>query len=340
MKVTIKEIAKACGVSRGTVDRALNDRPDINPKTKEHVLKIAKELGYKPHFLAKSLATGKTNTIGLVVFNLHNEFFANIVHSAQERCLEWGYHLSIMVSNMDKKLEKQCIENLTARNVDGLIISTVNNSSNFVQKLKNYDIPIVAISNFIDKDIPYIGIDDYSAMLDATNHVLDNGYKKIIYVSPPLRYKSTHNIYAPLKRFEGYQAAIANYNLTNNDLIKTTIIRDVDYTNKILKYITEKDIHSVKTCILCSSDIFAVEIMTKLKKSNIKIPESLGIMGFDDLTLLRHISPSLATVSYPMKEVGVKAIDVLKTLIEKENTDNINQTILPHSIVEGETLKL
>lgn len=335
MKVTIKDIAKACSVSRGTVDRALNDRSDISLKTKNMIKAKAKEMGYQPHFLAKSLATGKTFTIGLIVFDLHNEFFSNIVHSAQEQCHKAGYSLSTMVTNMDKELELECVNNLVSRNVDGLIVSSVRKDDEYINMLKNLKIPVVTISNRLDPSITHIGINEYAAMHEATTYALEKGYKQFLYVSPPLRFESTHNIDTPNQRYNGFISATNNAK-QNDTCVNTTIIKDENYVKTVANYITNSTIDD-KVCIMCSSDIFVLKIMTYLRKKGIRLPNNYGIMGFDNLSMLEHFYESLTTVSYPMKEVGEIATQILIEKIKEKKSSSIEK-ILTHEIIEGQTL--
>jgi DNA-binding LacI/PurR family transcriptional regulator len=326
MSVTIKEIANICGVSRGTVDRALNNRPNINPETKKYIIKTAKELGYRPHFLAKSLSTGKTNTIGIIVFDVYNEYFSHLIHSSQQKSLDENYGLNIMVSNKNKKQELMCIDNLLERNVDGIIINSINNNTSYINKLKNSNKPIVSIGNRIDSHIPFVGINDYQAMYDSTEYVISQGYDNVIFVCPPLQYKNKQNIYAPSERYRGYNDCILSLGL------KSKVIKDKDYVGKIHHYLNNS---SKKIAFLCSSDIFALNVMREVKSVYGHIPNNIGIMGFDNLSMLQYISPILTTVSYPLTEVGNLAVT---SILNQINENKKKDYILKHSIVVGETI--
>lgn len=326
MSVTIKEIANICGVSRGTVDRALNNRPNINPETKEYIIKTAKELGYRPHFLAKSLSTGKTNTIGIIVFDLYNEYFSHLIHSSQQKSLDEGYGLNIMVSNKSKKQEIMCIDNLLERNVDGIIINSINNNASYINKLKKSNKPIVSIGNRIDSHIPFVGINDYQAMYDSTKYIISKGYESVIFVCPPLQYKNKQNIYAPNERYRGYNDFILSLGM------KSKVLKDKDYLTKIHSFIKDT---SRKIAFLCSSDIFALDIMRELRNNYGTIPNNVGIMGFDNLSMLQYIYPRLTTVSYSLTEVGNLAVT---SILNQINNNKKNDHILDHSIVVGETI--
>lgn len=342
MAITIKDIAAACGVSRGTVDRALNNRGGINSETKNHIIDTAKKLGYQPNLLAKSLVTGKSYTIGLLVFDLHNEFFAEFVHCAQKYCLDKGYHLITMVSNMDKDIEKKCVDNLVSRNIDGLIISSVHKDKKYIAYLKALQIPVVSITNRLDTHIPYIGIDDYNAMYDATNLALHKTYRNFIYISPPLRFKSSHNVCAPLKRYEGFLGALSNAN-TDGKKCKKTLIKSENYIEELIENYIRKDVEVKKpkksTCIICSSDIFAVHILSSLREKNMHLPSHYGIMGFDQLSIQKLICPTMTTVAYPIEEVASQSVHTLFSIIHQEELSlPVTNILLPYRLIKGKSI--
>jgi len=143
MSITSKDIARICGVSRGTVDRALNNKPRIDPKTKEKILKVARELNYRPDLVARSLAKGETMSIGVVVFDIRNRYFAQLVNAIEKEAKKYGYLLNITLQEKDPEMEIKLIDNLVARRVDGLIICPVNKSNNFEKYLKNLKVPLI-----------------------------------------------------------------------------------------------------------------------------------------------------------------------------------------------------
>jgi DNA-binding LacI/PurR family transcriptional regulator len=201
--------------------------------------------------------------------------------------------------------------------------------------LKNLKIPVVTISNRLDSEIAHVGIDEFCAMQEATIYAVGRGYNKFLYISPPLRYKSTHNIDTPYQRYNGFLSAISDAK-NNNEDIDTIIIKDENYEKVVADYIASNINDRSKVSIICSSDVFVLNIMTYLRKNNIKLPDNYGIMGFDNLSMLKHFYESLTTVSYPMKEVGEIAT---QTLISKiENRENPNHINLSHKIIKGKTL--
>jgi LacI family transcriptional regulator len=131
MSVTTGEIAKICGVSRGTVDRALHGRPGISPETRKKIIETAQKLGYRTNFVARSLVKGETKTLGVVAFDLYNRFFAQMVNAIEFRARELGYFIYLTLTNKDAEIEKKCIEHLVDRRVDGMLLCSVNNSYDY-----------------------------------------------------------------------------------------------------------------------------------------------------------------------------------------------------------------
>lgn len=328
MKITIKELANICGVSIGTIDRALNNRPGINSKTKEEILRVVNEIGYKPNLLARSLVKGRTMTIGIVVFNLHNNFFSQLVNNIESYLKLNGYFLYVTLTGNTKEEEINCLDHLASLKVDGIIIFPINQGKGFDQYLKSLSIPIVTIGNMISKHWPFVGIDDQAAMTSAVEYIALKDYKRIIYYSPPLAYKGKVNIYEVEERFTGYKKAVQK-----QPSIKDSIVITNKKLDQILSIISLRD---KKTAILCSSDKFALEIGFFLKGKGVSIPMDVGLMGFDNINMLKYVSPRLTTINYPINQLSVTTCDILIKHIKNEKFSN--QNLLPCNIIEGESL--
>lgn len=329
MKTTFKTIAKVCGISIGTVDRALNNRAGINRQTKEKILRVADELGYRPHLIARSLVKGKSMMIGVVVLDLENHFFAELVNSIVIRAKEAGYFVNLTLTNKDLVKEKECLNHLAGMNVDGIIIFPVNSGKEFEQYLKSLNIPIVTVGNRISKSWPFIGIKDRKAIIDAVNYIIKKGYRRIIYVSPPLANRGKINIYEVEQRYLGYKEAINNIKEIGNSVI----IKDKEFIKELddLSFDGQE-----KTAILCSSDIYALEILNYLKDRRINISDKVGLMGFDNIDMLKYVRPPLTTVAYPIENMGIKAVDCLVRQIKGNDYSKV--LLLDHRIVVGESI--
>lgn len=327
MAVTSKDIARICGVSRGTVDRALNNKPRINPKTKEKILRVAKELGYRPDLLARSLVKGKTMSLGVVVFDIRNRYFAQLVNSIEMEAKKYDYMVNITLQEKDPEMEIRLINNLVDRRVDGIIVCPVNKGEEYEKFLKGLPVPVIVIGNMVSEDIPFIGIDEYKAANDATELILSKGYENIVFVCPPLADIEKENIYSHEQRLRGFLNAV------NDKDIQYSVIGHWDYFKDIENILANKN---KKTALFCSGDTFAMDIVKYLRKINKNAPSDVGIMGFDGIDTLEYVTPSLATVYNPVEEIGVKAIENLMLMIDEKNIEK--HILVDYRVIEGDSL--
>lgn len=328
MRVTIKDIAAICGVSAGTVDRALNNRTGISEKTRNKVLKIAEEMNYQPDFTARSLVMGKTMTLGVVLFDLYNRSFAQLMNAIEQKARELGYFVYITLTDKNPENERTCIEYLINRKVDGIILFTVNQGEEFDAYLSRFHTPIVTIFNYVSSNWEYVGIRERQAMKEAVDYIVSKRYKQFVYVSPPLAYAGKSNIYTQEERFIGFMEGIEL-----NNVPEPLVLKDSNYLEKLQDYSFNS---AEKTAIVCSTDLYALEVMNLLKEKNIPIPEQAGVMGFDDIDMLKYISPRLTTVKYPIVEIGEKAVESIVSRIETDAYISI--PLLGHKIVKGESI--
>lgn len=328
MSVTVEDIAKACGVSRGTVDRALNNKPRISPETKEKILRTAKELGYRPDLLARSLVKGRTMSIGVVVFDLKNRFFAQLVNSIEAEARKRNYIINITLQEEDPELEIQLINSLVDRRVDGIILCPVNKGEDFSKFISKLPVPVLVIGNVLSPSIPYIGIDEAKAALDATNMIISKGYERIIFVCPPLYKREKENIYSHEQRLEGFLKAVKAHKEIEHEVIgNMDFIREAD---RLLENSTRK------TALFCSGDTFALDIIKHLKAKGKKVPRDVGIMGFDGIDTLEYVTPALGTVLYPVEKTGEKAVENLLDMINGNSIEN--KILMRYKIISGESL--
>jgi LacI family transcriptional regulator len=332
MEITTKDIARICGVSRGTVDRAINNRSGINPVTKEKILSLIKEVGYRPDHLARSLAKGKTYTIGVIVFDLYNRFFSQLVNTVENVAHESKYFISLAITDKDPIKERLCIEHLVSRKVDGIILMTVQKGRPFEQYLKSINIPLVTIINKISNNWTFVGIDDLLATRDAVEFLAGRGYKNIVYISPPLKNIGTQNLYALEQRLAGYREGLRYTGLN----IKPAVLRTDDF--KIIYQTLKDSLQREKTALLLSADIYALEALNFLKTKGISVPEDVGIMGFDNIDVLKYVTPQLSTVAYHIEEIGRAAVNYLIKQIKKTSFTRQPDIIVSHTVIEGKSV--
>ena len=194
MGVTTNDIARICQVSRTTVIRALNNQGRISKETKDRIVKTAEELGYRPDLLARGLVKGKTMYIGVVVFDVKNQYFAQMLSAIETEAQTRGYCVNITLHGKNREKEVDLIRKLVDYHVDGLILSPVNKGEHFNKFLKSLDTPLIVIGNKVSDEIPFVGIDERRAAREATDKILDSDYERVVFVCPPLGESKDHKL--------------------------------------------------------------------------------------------------------------------------------------------------
>lgn len=331
MAITTKDIARICNVSRGTVDRALNNRGGISEKTRERIQKVAKQHNYTPHLIGAALSKGRTMSIGVLVFDLQNRYFAQVCNSINRVAREHGFSTLIAVSEKDIELEAQAIKSFAARGVDGMILLPITRGDAFVETLNGLNIPIVTIGNPL-APFHHVSIDESLAAYQSTRYIHERGYGKIYFISPPLRkrgrYEGRFNIATQELRAEGFLKYA-----DETPSLKHALITSKEYMDEAAEIVRTSE---GKSAFFCSSDVYALELMCHFKRVGIRIPEDAGLMGFDNLDILKYIQPRITTVSTSVEAQGKRAMDTLAHLISGQSVPLTQY--LEYQICDGETI--
>lgn len=330
MGVTVNEIARTCGVSRTTVLRALNNQSRVSDKTRRQVLEVAKELGYRPNLLARSLNTGRTMTLGIVAINMDSLIFVQTLSAINTEAQRKGYSLNIALHGQSSEAEMQRIRDFTDRRMEGILLSPISKGPEFERFVLSLGIPVVCIGNYVSEKISTVMIDEELATREAVRLIASRGYRRIVFVCPPLAYESQQNIYSRIQRKRGLEAEIALH-----PGLSCQIIASDDYVQQLSPVLGT--LGDVRTAILCSGDIYALNIMRYFKAHKIKTPRDVGIMGFDNISILEYIVPRLTTVSTNVENVAVVAVNELISQIEGDRAV-AKKIVLPHKILDMETL--
>lgn len=283
--ISTTKIAEICGVSQGTVDRALNNRAGISPQTKEKILRVAKEYGYRPNIHASTMAGGKSHLIGVVIFGLKNQYFSDLLTQVEAYCNTLGYSTVVMFTGKDHQKEIQCIQNLYHLSVDGIVLCPCNSGAEFENFLLSLDIPIVTFGNKLDP-FPYVGINNAAAMEETLAHILKAGYELLVYVKPELKQK---NSFAQAERLAAF------VDTCENNRIAYSI---TDLTNAESQLTTK-----VRCALICPTDIYAIKLLPIAQKHN------AGIVGFDNIRLIDELGLCLDSVAYDVPLTAKIAVD-------------------------------
>lgn len=327
MAVTTKDLARICGVSRATITRALNDTGRIKPETKEMIKRTAKELGYVPDLVARSLVKGNTKNLGVIVVDLKNQYFPEMINAMENRAKENSYLLNITLHENNKEIEKQLIQTLIGHRVDGILLSPANEGEAFEEFLVNLQIPVVMIGEPDNPVLPSVSINEKAATKAAAEYVISQGYCNLNFVVPPLKESGSNSNTGHRKRLAGFLEAVEKHTVSSN------VIYGSDYIKKAVEIMqTAKE----KPAFLCSGDMFAGNIMDKLSRRGFQAGSDYGIMGFDCLDMFQNWSPRLCTVNNHVDQIGYESADLLIRMLEGDTSRN--QIEIPFNIVEGPTL--
>ncbi len=324
-KATLKQIAKELNVSVSTVSKALNDSPEISSSTKIRIKEYAKLKNYKPNVIGLNLKNRKTKTIGVIIPNILNSFFAKVFSGIEKVADEKGYNVIMCISNESLEKETHTLEMLSNGTIDGFIVSVSeeaqkNHEYNHFSSIINDGTPIVMFDRIADEvDCDKVIVDDYDSALNSTQHLINLGCKNIALLS------SIDNLSVGKLRADGYLKALENNNIpVNSNIILRTDSED-DLKSKIENIFENNTIDGVFA--LDENDSVAA-LKIGLKKGY-KIPEELSIIGFaDGILASRRLSPSLTTVSQHGIEIGEVAAKLLIERLESKEEHIPYETVV------------
>lgn len=338
--LTIKDIAKALGLSTSTVSRALRDSYEISPETKRIVLEYAEKNNYHPNPIALSLKERRSRSIGVIVCEIANSFFSQTINGIESIAYNNGYNVIIAQSRESFDREVINLQYLTSRSIDGLIISISTETKDFsvLKELHERGMPIVFFDRIVDEiETHKVIVDSYKGAYEATSHLINNGYKNIAAV--------TNSTYLSItkERLAGYSGAMADHGLT----VREDLIRHCPLGGMVLLEVeqaVDELLHaSVKPdAILATSDKLTTGCLRALKSKGIRVPDEMGLVGFSNTDLTELLDPPLTVIKQPAFEMGEIATSLLLQLIESKRPVKEFETkkLATELIVRGSSLGL
>lgn len=330
--LTMKDIAERAGVSIATVSRVLNDSKPVSDQLREKVLKVVKETGYKPNALARSLIKQRTGIIGVIIPDMDNETFADLVKGIELILDENDYVL--LVTNTMGKVEKELemFHLFEEKRLDGIIFSGVSLTEEHKDFFTRYKIPTVVVGQeFKELNFPSVTIDNFQASFDMTQHLINLGHRKIAMIRGPM-----YDLQAGKERVLGYKTA-----LRENDIeIKEEYISQGDFTIEG-GYQAMKEIFTSKekpTAVFSASDKMAIGALNCCLDRGLEVPEDISIAGFDDMELATAVRPELTTIHQDQVQKGIKTAEILLDIIDKEKEGAYNIQ-LPYSLIKRDSTR-
>jgi LacI family transcriptional regulator len=323
MGVTIKDIAKEIGVSYATVSRALNDHPDVNDDTKKKVLRISKEMGYKPNDIARGLVRQETNTIGLLIPDITNPFYPQVARGVEEAAAAAGYNVFLCNTNWNKEREKHYIDALLQKQVDGLIMTPSSEELEHLTAVLKSRVETVFVSSFIKHaDFTSVIVDNVRGAEMAVEYLIEKGHKNIGFIG------AGEGRFANKERLKGYKQALENHGLE----VKAENVRDQQgsYKRKSGYFLMNEllKLPETPTAIFCYNDLLALGAIQAIKENGREVPQDIAVIGFDDISFASLPEIQLTTVSQPKYDMGKIALETLVDKIKTKSKQAVNRRII------------
>ncbi|MBX3007084.1 MAG: LacI family DNA-binding transcriptional regulator [Melioribacteraceae bacterium] len=331
-EITIGDIAKRAGVSKGTVSAVLNEKMVVKRSTREKILLLMKELNYRPKGFARNLKNGDPGKcIGIIVKELNYPFYTTIAEAAKEYASSKGYSLVMASSDYNHETEKNIMNLFLAKDIRGAIIAPIlegNSEIAHLFKLKNLNYPFVLLADVKGIVTNVVEIDNSRAIGKAVEYLIKNGHKKIVHFAGPPESAHTRD------RIEGFQNAFSESTLVFNKsmIVPIGAHAKVSY-EKTVKYFSTRKRKDYPTAIVCFNDLQALAVMTALRDLDIKVPKDISVIGNDDINYAEIYSVPLTTIRSPQKEIGQKAAEILIRNIESSPPAPIERIILDTELV-------
>ncbi len=335
--LTIKDIAKALGLSTSTVSRALRDSYEISPETKKLVLEYAEKNNYQPNPIALSLKERRSRSIGVIVCEIANSFFSQVINGIESIAYNHGYNVIIAQSRESFDREILNLQYLTSRSIDGLIISVSTETKDFssFKELNQKGMPIVFFDRIVDEiETHKVIVDNFKGAYEAVAHLINCGYRHIAHLA------NSEQLSITRERLGGYKAALNDHGISINE----SLIRHCQHGGMIFSEVEDAMNDLLKSgektdAIFASADKLTTGCLRILNAKRINVPDDMGLIGFSNTDLTELLNPPLSVVKQPAFEMGEQATNLLLQLIESKRpvTNFETKVLLTELLIRGST---
>jgi LacI family transcriptional regulator len=334
MTPTIREVAREAGVSIATVSHALSGKRPVSPRTRRRIVTAARRLGYRPNRIAAAMPTGRTHTLGMVVPDIANPFFGELVGAAERAAAEHGYSLIVCSSELDAALELRHVETLRDRRVDALLyLAATRQRNTALVAAARAGTPIVVL----DEEMP--GLPPSAAVLTVENelggalaaeHLIELGHRSLGVVSGPMGLPTAQ------ARVAGFRRAAGGYGL---ELLSRQLVEAEAYTVEAGGEAARRLLRarSDLTAVFCGNDLIALGVIEAARALGRAVPGELSVVGFDDSFVSALVSPALTTIRQPLRELGKEAATLAIALLEGHVTGPLRRTLPVELVVRDST---
>lgn len=314
-----------------TVSRVINGNTNVKPTTRKKVMAAIEELEFRPNAVARGLASRKTTSVGVIIPDISNMFFAELARGIEDIATMYNYHIILSSSDQNLNRELDLFDNMLEKQVDGVIFMGGSISEEHVKAFNQSNVPVVLAATVDESNqVPSVNIDYYSAITDAVHELIEKGHQKVGYVSNSI------DSSIETSKVNGYQDTFKEHKLSvDSNLIYKG---DDTYQSGIKAAHYFMDLDEKPTAILTSSDEMALGVIHGAQDLGVKIPDELAVIGFDNTRLSVMVRPELTTVVQPMYDIGAVSMRLLTKLLKNEDVEE-DQVILPHRIIKRSSTK-
>jgi LacI family transcriptional regulator len=330
MATSIKDVAREAGVSIATVSRVLNDIDVVNEDTKKKVVEAIKKLGYRPNIVARSLKTQKTKTIGILLPDISNQLYPEIVRGAEDVSNIYDYNIILCNSDLDIEKEKEYLRVLREKMVDGVIYMSSSLNDEILELINELELKTVLVETK-DKNgsFPSVTIDNVKGCYDSTKLLIDKGIREIAFIGVE---KDNKNAWG--ERYIGYEKAIKESGIEiNPDLVYFDSMKVKSGYAGIRKFIEKNNKFKG---VVCASDDIAMGVINALRDNKIEIPKDVSVIGFNDNYAASIFYPKITTISQPTYDMGSVAMRMLIKLLNKKEIEEPHY-VLEHQLIERDS---
>ena len=330
MNVTIKDVAKAAGVSVATVSRVLNNSATVSETATEQVNNAIEKLGYSPNFLGRNLRKCETNVILAIIPSTEQTFYSDIIRGMQTAASDYGYDILLSTSNSTYSIEMRLLNMVFNRTVDVAILLGTQLDAQTLKELNQKHYIALCCERVENAEVLTVTVDDEGGAYTAVNNLIKNGHKKIGIVSTNV------NALSSMDRENGYRRALEENGIEFDE--KYIYRGTYDFQHGALAFDYFKSLPEPPTAIFCISDILAVSVVKQALHEGYKVGEDISVCGFDNILLSSMYTPGITTIEQPCYDIGRTVVEELIKNIQRETKSN-KQIQLPYKLVERESVK-
>lgn len=330
--VTIYTVAREARVSMATVSRVVNGNPNVKPETRQKVLDVIKQLNYRPNAVARGLASKKTTTVGVVIPNITDPYFAELALGIDDVASMYKYNIILTNSDSDDEKILKVVRSLLAKQVDGLIFMGHDVSDDLRNEFESTNTPVVVAGSVVNDDaLPSVRINYQAAAKEATEFLLKHGDQQVAYITGPLRYSINGE-----DRLNGYKEALANNNVPFNELL--VIETDGSYQAGYAK--AQEVIEKGLKAAYVTDDSLAAGLLNGLTDADISVPDDFELISSNDTNYTKVVRPTITSITQPLYDLGAISMRLLTKLMDGDDSnDDEKNIILDHGFVERQSTR-